>query len=375
MKKKMFLAFLGLLVLVGVLGGIKFLQIKRMTSKGPYAPPPATVTAATAESATWESRLTAVGSLEAVQGVTVTAEAKGKVIRVAFNPGANVQHGDLLVQQDISSETAQLHSDQATLALKKANHDRAKELRAEKVVTQAAYEQAQAELKQAQAAIESIRSIIAKKTIRAPFAGRLGIRLINLGQNLDGGEPIVSLQALDPIFVNFSLPQNQIAQIQPDLPVRITTDSLPGEVIDGRITAINPQVEEATRNIRIQATVDNEQERLRPGMFVKVDVLRPEQNAVLAIPTTAVLYAPYSDSVFIVDKKPGEKGGKDGLVLRQQFVRLGAQRGDYVAVLSGLQKGEQIVSTGVFKYRNGQSVVVDNTLAPAFSLTPTPEDK
>lgn len=375
MKKKVFLAFLGLLVLVGVLAGIKFLQIKQMTSKGPYAPPPATVSAATAESATWESRLTAVGSLEAVQGVTVTAEVNGKVVHIAFAPGANVQKGDLLVQQDISSETAQLRSDQATLALKKANHDRAKELRAENVVTQAAYDQAQAEFKQAQAAIESIRTIIAKKTIRAPFAGRLGIRLINLGQNLDGGEPIVSLQALDPIFVNFSLPQNQIAQIQPDLPVRITTDSLPGEVIEGRITAMNPQVEEDTRNIRIQATVANPQERLRPGMFVKVDVVRPEQNEVLAIPTTAVLYAPYSDSVFILEKKPAEKGGKDGLVLRQQFVRLGAQRGDYVTVLSGLKAGEQVVSTGVFKYRNGQSVVVDNSLSPTFSLAPKPEDK
>ena len=375
MKKKVFLAFLGLLVIVGVLGGIKFLQISRMTSKGQFAPPPATVTTATAESASWESRLTAVGSLEAVQGVTVTAELKGKVVSIAFDPGANVQDGDLLVQLDISSEKAQLRADEATLALKKANHDRAKELLADKVVTQAAYDQARAEFEQARAGIDNIRSVIAKKTIRAPFAGRLGIRLINLGQNLDGGEPIVSLQAMDPIFVNFLLPQNQIAQIELGLPVRIMTDTLPDEVIEGRITAINPQVEEDTRNLRIQATVGNHQERLRPGMFVNVDVVLPEQNDVRAIPTTAVLYAPYSDSVFIVEKTSADKDGKDGLVLRQQFVRLGAQRGDYVAVLSGLQKGEEIVSTGVFKYRNGQNVVVDNTLAPEFSLSPNPEDR
>lgn len=375
MKKKVFLAFLGLLVIVGVLGGIKFLQIGRMASKGQFAPPPATVTTATAESAAWESRLSAVGSLEAVQGVTVTAELNGKVVSIAFDPGANVQDGDLLLQQDVSSETAQLRAAEATLALKKANHDRAKELRAENVVTQAAYDQARAEFEQAQAAIDNIRSVIAKKTIRAPFAGRLGIRLINLGQNLDAGEPIVSLQALDPIFVNFSLPQNQIAQIQLGLAVRITTDTLPGEVIEGRITALNPQVEEATRNLRIQATVDNRQERLRPGMFVDVDIILPQQNDVLAIPTTAVLYAPYSDSVFIVEKTSADKGGKDGLVLRQQLVRLGAQRGDYIAVLTGLQKGEEIVSTGVFKYRNGQNVVVDNTLAPEFSLSPQPEDR
>lgn len=375
MKKKVFLALVGLLVLVGVLGGIKFLQIKRMTAKGNFAPPPATVTTATAKSARWESRLTAVGSLEAVQGVTVTAELNGKVVHIAFEPGAKVQRGDLLVQQDISSETAQLQADEATLALKKANHDRAKELRAENVVTQAAYDQALAEFKQAQAAIENIRSVIAKKTIRAPFAGRLGLRLINLGQNLEGGEPIVSLQSLDPIFVNFSLPQNQIAQIQRGLAVRITTDTLSGEVLEGRITAMNPQVEKDTRNIRIQATAENHQERLRPGMFVNVDVVLPEQKDVLAIPTTAVLYAPYSDSVFIVEKKPDTKDGQEGLVLRQQFVRLGAQRGDYVAVQAGLKKGEAVVSTGVFKYRNGQSVVVDNTLAPEFSLSPKPEDR
>jgi membrane fusion protein (multidrug efflux system) len=352
------------------------LQINRMVAQGKqFAPPPATVSTATVEAATWEQRLTAVGSLEAVQGVTVTAELSGRVARIAFDPGARVNAWDLLVQQDVSSETAQLRSDEATLALKKANHDRAKELLADNVVTQAAYDQALAEYKQALAAIDNIRSVIAKKTIRAPFAGRLGIRLVNLGQNLEGGEPIVSLQAMDPIFVNFLLPQNQIAQIQPGLTVRVRTDALPGQEIQGRVTAINPQVEEATRNIRIQATVENRQERLRPGMFVDVDVILPEREDVRMIPTTAVLYAPYSDSVFVLEKKAAGDDQPDGQVLRQQFVRLGAQRGDYVAVLSGVEEGDQVVSTGVFKYRNGQNVVVDNTLAPEFSLAPKPEDR
>lgn len=376
MKKKVFIAFCALLILAGVLGGIKFLQINRMIAQGKeFVPPPATVTTATVTSSEWERRLKAVGSLEAVQGVTVTAELSGKIEQIAFEPGARVEAGDLLVQQDISSEKAQRRADEATLALKKANHDRAKELLADNVVTQAAYDQALAEYTQARAAIDNIQSVIAKKTIRAPFAGRLGIRLINLGQNLDGGEPIVSLQALDPIFVNFLLPQNKIAQIQPDLTVRITTDALPGEEIQGRITAISPLVDEATRNIRIQATVDNHQERLRPGMFVDVDVILPEREDVRIIPTTAVLYAPYSDSVFVLEKKAAGDGQPESQVLRQQFVRLGAQRGDYVAVLSGVEEGDQIVSTGVFKYRNGQSVIVDNTLAPEFSLTPKPEDQ
>ena len=376
MKKKIFIAFCVLLVIAGVLGGVKFLQINRMIAQGKeFVPPPATVTTAPVVSMAWEQRLTAVGSLEAVQGVTVTAELSGKIEQIAFEPGTQVDAGDLLVQQDISSEKAQLRADEATLALKKANHDRAKELLADNVVTQAAYEQALAEYKQALAAIDNIRSVIAKKTIRAPFAGRLGIRLVNLGQILEGGEPVVSLQAMDPIFVNFLLPQNQIAQIQPGLTVRIRTDASPGQEIQGRVTAINPQVEEATRNIRIQATVENRQERLRPGMFVDVDVILPEQEDVRMIPTTAVLYAPYSDSVFVLEKKSAGDGQPDGQILRQQFVRLGAQRGDYVAVLSGVEEGDQVVSTGVFKYRNGQNVVVDNALAPEFSLTPKPEDR
>jgi membrane fusion protein (multidrug efflux system) len=376
MKKKVFIAFCVLLVIAGVLGGVKFLQINRMIAQGKeFVPPPATVTTAPVVSMAWEQRLTAVGSLEAVQGVTVTAELSGKIEQIAFEPGARVEAGDLLVQQDISSEEAQRRSEEATLALKKANHDRAKELLADNVVTQAAYDQALAEYKQALAAIDNIRSVIAKKTIRAPFAGRLGIRLVNLGQNLEGGEPIVSLQAMDPIFVNFLLPQNQIAQIQPGLTVRIATDALPGQEVQGRVTAINPQVEEATRNIRIQATVENRQERLRPGMFVDVDVILPEQEDVRMIPTTAVLYAPYSDSVFVLEKKAAGDGQPDDQILRQQFVRLGSQRGDYVAVLSGVEEGDQVVSTGVFKYRNGQSVIVDNALAPEFSLTPKPEDR
>jgi len=376
MKKKVFLAFLGVLLLAGLLGGIKFLQVNRMITQGKQTvPPPATVSAVTVEADTWEQRLTAVGSLEAVQGVTVTAELNGKVVKIAFEPGTYVQAGDLLIQQDVSFETAQLRSDKATLALTKANFERSKELLAQKVTTQAAYDKALAEYRQAQAAIDNIRSTIAKKTIRAPFAGRLGIRLVNLGQILEGGQSIVSLQSLDPIFVNFFLPQEDVARIQKGFTVRISTDALPGDEIKGRITAISPQVDEATRNIRIQATVENLQERLRPGMYATVNVIMPDKDAVLVIPTTAVLYAPYSDSVFVLEKPVAEGQEAPAMTLRQQFVRLGDQRGDFVAVASGLKEGQTVVSTGVFKYRNGQKVVVDNTLAPRFSLSPRPQDR
>jgi len=376
MKKKVFLAVLGVLLLAGLLGGIKFLQIDRMIAQGKqFVPPPATVSAAVVKAANWEQRLTAVGSLEAVQGVTVTAELSGRVVKIAFEAGAYAQAGDLLVQQDISSETAQLRSDEATLALKKANYERSKELLAQKVTTRAAHDQALAEYRQAQAGIDNIRATIAKKTIRAPFAGRLGIRRVNLGQILEGGQPIVSLQSLEPIFVNFYLPQEDVARIQPGFTVRVASDALAEDEIEGRITAISPEVDEATRNIRIQATVENLQERLRPGMYATVSVILPNKNAVLVIPTTAVLYAPYSDSVFVVQEQTAEGQESPALTLRQQFVRLGDQRGDFVAVAEGLQEGQTVVSTGVFKYRNGQKVVVDNTLAPEFSLSPRPQDR
>jgi len=377
MKKKLlivFAVFVGVVLIVGALGGVKLMQFKRMDAHGKQgAPPPTTVTAAPVESATWEQRLTAVGSLEAVQGVTVTAELSGKVVQIAFEPGAFVEAGDLLVQQDVSSERAQLRANQADLALRKANYERIKALLAEKVTTRAAYDQALAEYQQARAAIDNIRSVIAKKTIRAPFAGRLGIRLVNLGQILEGGEPIVSLQSLDPIYANFALPQEQVNQIRLGFPVRIATDALSGEVVEGRVTAVNPEVDQATRNIRIQASLDNPRERLRPGMFVTVVVVLPEPDPVLVIPATAVLYAPYSDSVFLVESKEGDTPGKT-LTLRQQFVQLGEKRGDFITVEKGLEAGQTVVTTGVFKLRNGMPVVVDNALAPDFKLTPRPDN-
>jgi membrane fusion protein (multidrug efflux system) len=285
-----------------------------------------------------------------------------------------VRAGDLLVQQDISSETAQLRASEASAELAKLTLDRIRKLLTEKTVSQSQYDNADAQYKQAEAQLDTIRSAISKKTIRAPFAGRLGIRLINQGQILNEGDAIVSLQSLDPIFVNFSLPQQQLSKVQPGLTVRVTTDVLSGRVVEGKITAINPAVDAATLNIRVQATAANPQEQLRPGMFVNVAVVLPAMEKVLPIPETAVLYAPYSDSVFVVEEKKGEKNSPPGKSLRQQFVRLGEKRGDFIAVLSGLKEGETIVSTGVFKLRNGQAVVVDNTLAPEFKLMPKPSD-
>jgi membrane fusion protein (multidrug efflux system) len=375
MKKRIIITLVGLAVVIGILGGIKGLQIDRMIAQGSQmVPPPEPVTTAVARTEAWESVLTSVGSLAAVQGVTVTAELAGKIVNIAFKPGTLARAGDLLVQQDTSSEEAQLRATEATVALAKLNLERLGKLLSERTISQSQFDNADAQFKQAVAQSDNIRATIAKKTIRASFAGRLGIRLVNVGQMLNPGDAIVSLQSLDPIFVDFLLPQQQLAQVQTGLPVRVVTDALLGEVVDGKITAINPQVDSATRNIRIQATIPNAEERLRPGMFVNVAVVLPAKTKVLCIPATSVLYAPYSDSVFVVEEKTDEKSGKAGRAVRQQFAQLGEKRGDFVAIVSGLKEGDTVVSTGVFKLRNGQSVIEDNTLAPEFKIAPKPDD-
>jgi membrane fusion protein, multidrug efflux system len=371
MKKRILSVILGLVILIAVLSAVKAMQIQAMIAQGENAvPPPETVTTSVARAESWETALTAVGSLTAVQGVTVAAELPGKVVRIAFEPGAMVKKGDLLIRQDTSSEEAQLPGAVAQADLTRTVLARDARMLAEQIISQAKYDTAVADYEQATSQANTIRATIGKKTIRAPFSGRVGIRQVNLGQMLREGDPIVTLQSLDPIHVNFTLPQQELARLRPGLPVRVTCDCLSDQTIDGRITAVNPLVDAETRNVQLQATVANRAETLRPGMFVNVAVGLPVRQKVLAIPATAVLYAPYGDSVFVVDDQEG-KGGK---TLRQQFVRLGEKRGDFVAVTDGLEEGEIVVSTGVFKLRNGQAVVVDNRLAPPFEKAPNPEN-
>lgn len=370
--KTVLLSIAGILLVVGLLAGTKVLQISTLINQKKTATlPPEVVTSFQAKEQQWESLVTSVGSLEAVQGVTITAEVSGKVTNIAFEPGTKVKAGDLLLQQDIAAETAQLRSAEAAVDLARITLERSKKMLATKVVAESNYDNAEASLKQAQAQADGIRAAIAKKTIRAPFSGRLGIRLVNIGQIIKEGEPIVSLQNLDSIYVNFLVPQQQLPLIRLGYAVRLSSDGLPpGRMLEGTVTAINPNVDAASRNIRIQATVTNALEELRPGMFAQVTVVLPESKPVLTVPATAVLYAPYSDSVFLVEEAK-EGGGK---VVHQQFVRLGERRGDFVAVTSGLKPEQTLVSTGAFKLRNGQSVVVDNTLSLEFKLAPQPKD-
>jgi membrane fusion protein (multidrug efflux system) len=371
MKKRILLTLIGLVILIAVLAAVKALQIGAMIDQGKkFIPPPETVTSTVVKADSWETALTAVGTLNAVQGVTVAAELAGKVVEIAFEAGAPVKQGDILLRQDTSSEEAQLPGAMAQVTLSSANRERFEQLYAKQLVAQAERDGAVANSELAQAQAENIRATIAKKTIRAPFDGRLGIRQVNLGQMLREGDPIVTLQSLDPIYVDFTLPQQQLPLVRLGLTAQVTTDALPGETLRGRITAINPLVDAETRQIKVQATVANRGNKLRPGMFANVAVGLPARQKVLAIPATAVLYAPYGDSVFIVE----DAADKKGKVLRQQFVRLGSKRGDFVAVTSGIREGEAVVSTGVFKLRNGQAVVVDNTLAPDFQKAPKPEN-
>jgi len=372
MKKRILFAVLGLVIVIAALAAVKTMQIRAMIDQGKKnVPPPETVTTAVADAESWEMSLTAVGSLTAVQGVTVAAELPGKVVEIAFEPGAKVKHGDLVIRQDTSVEEAQFPGAEARVKLTQSILARNVEMLKEKIISQADYDAAVAGHQQAMAQAGALRATIARKSIRAPFGGRLGIRQVNLGQFLREGEPIVTLQSLDPIYVNFTLPQQELSRLRAGLPVRVTCDAVPGVTIAGRITAVNPLVDAETRNIRVQATVANPAEKLLPGMFVNASVALPVRNIVVSIPATAVLYAPYGDSVFVV---ADDKEGKGGKALRQQFVRLGEKRGDFVAVSSGLKQGESVVSTGVFKLRNGQAAVVDNRLAPTFRDRPRPEN-
>ncbi len=375
MKKRIFLILLALVLTVAALAGTKLLQFKTMAANAQaFKAPAQAVTAAPVRAETWEPRLTAVGTLVAVQGITVTAEMAGKVTAIAFEAGATVKAGQVLLRQDTAAEESQLRGAEASAELARTTLARNTELLAQKTISQSEYDTASASSKETAATADNLRATIAKKTVRAPFAGRLGVRQVNLGQVIDSGTPIVTLQSLDPIYVDFTLPQQQLSAVRAGLAVRIATDAAPGREFSGTVSVVNPVVDPATRNVKVRATLANHDETLLPGMFANVSIALPQANPVLAIPATAVLYAPYSDSVFVIDTKPGENGAEATLVLRQQFVKLGEKRGDFVAVNQGLKEGELVASTGVFKLRNGLAVAVDNTLSPDFKLAPKPEN-
>lgn len=373
MIKKILLALLLVAVVAGALVGIKALQIRKMIAQGEsFVMPPAVVSTANATSASWETVLRAVGSVTPVQGVTLTAETPGKVVHISFESGDRVAAGEVLVQMDVSQENAQLRALEASENLARISLKRFETLLAQRSTAKAEYDVAFAEHRQLLAQMDALRAVIAKKTIRAPFAGTLGLRHVNLGQNLGDADKVATLQRLDSVYVEFVLPQQQVGQVRTGYTVRVTSDALPGQTLEGRLVAMEPLADSATRTVRMQAVFDNPEEILRPGMFVNAGVVLPARQDVTLVPATAVLYAAYSDSVFVVEQAEGS--GTQGLKLRQQFVTLGERRGDFVTVTRGIAPGQTVVSTGVFKYRNGQSVIVDNALNPEFKIAPTPEN-
>jgi membrane fusion protein, multidrug efflux system len=373
MIKRMLLMLLILAVFLAAIGTVKYNQVRTAMAQGSsFQPPPESVTTVVAQQDTWPSAMTAIGTVTPVQGVTVSADLPGIVEKIGFASGGSVRAGQMLVKLDTSQEEAQLAAALAQRDLAKLNLKRMEGLRDSGVIPQADYDRAVAQATQDEARVGEIRATIERKTIRAPFSGVLGLRQVNLGQYLAPGAPVVSLQSLRPIYVNFDVPQRQAGQLRPGSSVDLTIEGQEG-VQSGRITAVDSIVDPETRNVQIQATFDNADGRLRPGMFVETRIAMGAGTTVIALPASSISYAPYGDSVFIVEDVKGQDG-KPYKGVRQQFVKLGGARGDQVAVVSGVKPGEEVVTSGVFKLRPGAAVSVNNSIQPANSPAPRPED-
>jgi membrane fusion protein (multidrug efflux system) len=374
MMKRMLLMLAVMMVIIAGLGFVKFRQIQTAIAQGAaFQMPPEAVTTIVAQETEWPETLRAIGSVAAVQGVVVSADLAGTVDRVAFDSGRAVRQGEVLVELDTRQERAQLAAAEAQRDLARQNFDRMQGLLKDEVISRAEFDRATADTKQMDARVGEIRAAIDRKLIRAPFSGILGIRQVNLGQYLSSGDPIVQLQALNPIYVNFGVPQQATPQMRTGREVRITSDDLSGVEFRGRITAIDSQVNEETRNIQVQATLPNPEGKLRPGMFVQAEVALGAGRSMVALPASAISYAPYGDSVFVVSNLKGPNG-ESYRGVRQQFVKLEGARGDQVGVVSGVKPGDEVVTSGVFKLRNAAAIHVNNKVQPANNPAPTPED-
>jgi membrane fusion protein (multidrug efflux system) len=373
MKKRLLLVIVSVLVIVAVLAFVKFRQIQAAMKGGAWTPPPEAVTTAVAAEAQWEGTLRAIGTAQAVNGVMVAADLPGVVSSIEFESGTHVNKGDVLVRLDTTTEHAQLASAIARRDLAKLDLERVSHLREQNANSQADLDRAAAEAKQADAAVAELQAVINRKTIRAPFAGVAGIRQVNLGQYLGGGDPVVSLQANSPIYVNFSVPQQNAAALVKGSTVEVVKEGTSDAIETGKISAINSMIDPATRNIDAQATFANKTGELHPGMFCEVSVSMGKPATVVSVPASAIAYAPYGNSVFIVEDMEGPDKKKYKGV-RQQFVKLGDTRGDQVAVVSGVSAGQEVVTSGVFKLRSGAAVNVNNSITPSNTTEPKPAD-
>jgi membrane fusion protein, multidrug efflux system len=364
------ITFAILLVIVSILAVTKVFQVKAMIAAGKNRTMPSeSVTTVQVEKQMWNSVIKGVGDVMAVQGVTVTTETPGKVVKILFESGVEVEADQILLELDASIERAQLNSAVANAELAKINVARARELFEKTAIAKSELDTAEARFSDAEAQVQNLKAVLQKKVIRAPFSGRLGIRQVNLGQFVGSGQSVVSLQSIDPVYVDFYIPQQKLPNVAVGYEVNVTTDAVDSSNIKGEITAIASEVDSSTRNVLIRATLRNESGILRPGMFVEARILQPQAREVFAIPSTAILYAPYGDSIFVT-----EKADDGGLVANQRFVRLGESRGDYVEIMEGIKEGEEVVTTGAFKLRNGTAVKTNNSKGLNYSTLPTPAD-
>jgi len=374
MLKKLIFSFVllaAIALILAVVIGTKVLQFGAMAEAGKNAGPmPDSVSTFVAEEQIWIQELSAIGSIEPTQGVALEAEVPGIVKEINFENGQTIEAGDLLVQFDVSIEKAQLKAAEATARLADIEYERTKTLRASGSVTQAQLDRALADQEKSKAEVENLKAVIDRKTITAPFAGMVGIRQINLGQYVPQGAPIVNLQSNEKVFVNFTLPQQSLALIKVGIPLKLTSDVYPKREFEGVITAISPRLDPITRTIEVQGTLENQEGYLRAGLFVRVRVQLPEKMNVLVVPSTAILYAPYGNSIFIVDDDPES----EGQIVKQHFIRIGERKGDFVSIKEGLKAGDTVVSAGAFKLRNGSKVTVNNDIAPEPKIAPTPKN-
>ncbi len=365
MKKNIVLTAFVALVVFGAIFGCRFVGMRKaMAAQAQMKPPPATVAVATPRAESWHRTIIAVATLDSREGVVVKTEVDGLVTRVAFQSGAPVKQGDLLVDLDTSREEAQLKGLVAAARLAELSLSRARELRANGSNSAADLDIAEATYAQATAAVDQVQVAIAKKHITAPFAGRLGITQVNPGQYLKAGDSLVQLESLDPIYADFGVPQQDMPEIQPGLDVQVTIDAFPNKTFTGKIEAVNPRVSDTTRNVRVRAMLPNAGEQLRPGMFGHVEIALAEAQAVMVLPSTAIVFSPYGNSVYVIE---------DG-VAKQKFVQTGTQKGDLVAITSGLTGKEQVVIAGQLKLRNGSPARIDNTVTPDANTAPAPKE-
>lgn len=375
----------GLLLLVLLLVGIKGAQIGMLIGMGKQmqkmGPPPEPVGTTAAQGETWETTLSAVGSVSSLRSVNVSNEVPGIVSKIRFESGSIAREGQVLVELDAGVERAQLASAEARRDLAERTAKRSAVLAQGNVISHAQLDEVEAQLRTAHTDTAGLKAQVDRKVVRAPFKGRLGIRAVNPGQYLTPGTTITTLDAIGATFVDFTLPQEDLALVNVGLPVRVSFEGSM-EKAEGTISAVDPTVDPATRNAKIRATLPEQEAKPRPGMFVNVQVIQPKQQSVVAVPLTALVHASFGDSVFVVEpKKPGSPGmdktpdGKPVQIARQQFVRLGQTRGDFVAITKGVTAGQEVVTAGAFKLRNNSPVVVDNTVKPDAGLDPHPENR